>query len=956
MSVVARLSLCTSLALAACSVPATQYTGPGGDGSADTPMLEPSAASYEFGTVVIATRTAPATFVFTNRRALPTPPLTAAALGGPGAVLFALGVDGCAGKELAPGERCAVEALMAPSSEGTATAVLTVGTAQGGGGSVALSGRAVTPGALRIAPTTTTFAAVAPDAVSADTTFTATNTGGSATGTIAVTVSGTDASQFAIASDLCSGMTLAAGASCTIKARFAPRSAGGKAASLTAASPAGGTAVAALGGHALLPAALAITPPTVDFGKVVVNATSAPTTFTVTNTGELPSGAIATRLTGTPTEYQVIADGCAGKTLAAAATCTIAVVYAPTAAADAPTQLTVSAGPGGSAASALSATGIPPAALAFMPAAYSFNTVDVGATATTTFMLTNTGGQASSAIATSIAGTNASDVTITSDACNGLALGAGASCAIAIAFTPGAYGARAAQLVASASTGGLTTASLSGTGRDKVALTLSTAGGSGTGAVTCNGAACAAQYYRGTQLTLAETPDLNMIFGGWSGACAGTASTCTVTLAAPTTVTAAFLPATQDLRLAVAVTGTGAITTSPAGVACGTGCLRFPTGTIVALTAAPSAGNYLASWAGDCVGNGLTCQLTMAAGRSVSATFTPANRAFVTSGTYWPATPNPGAWADATCQAAAQAAGVTGTFVGWLNYDLDAAQTAWSTRLGNASGWVRMDGKPFAASKAELLAHHSLYPLSVDERGGAVAADAQVLSGGPGSDCSGWTVSNSSAIYSSGYAGGGWSQAAWFLWLGYGACGTKAHLYCFQTDYNVNLTYPRATGRVAFSATTAAMAGLASFDALCATRASAAGLPGTYKALAATPTASAASRFSTAGAPWVRTDGIPLVAAAGDLFLPTGPQLVAGLDLNELAAVAKNNSSTFMVAIGAPDLVSVGSDASTCAGWTDASSTSSSLYAGQPSYPTVAFAHSNNLPCNWPVGVYCLQQ
>ena len=43
--------------------------------AADTPMLEPSAASYEFGTVVIATRTAPATFVFTNRRALPTPPL-----------------------------------------------------------------------------------------------------------------------------------------------------------------------------------------------------------------------------------------------------------------------------------------------------------------------------------------------------------------------------------------------------------------------------------------------------------------------------------------------------------------------------------------------------------------------------------------------------------------------------------------------------------------------------------------------------------------------------------------------------------------------------------------------------------------------------------------------------------------------------------------------------------------
>ena len=941
------------VALAGCSLGEPHFTRPP-DMPPDAAAVIAAATSYDFGTVVIGQASAPATLSFINIGTARTPELARAALTGTGAVLFAIGTDGCAGRTLAPGESCTVDAMMSPSSEGTGSAMLVVAPAQGGGAMVALSGKAVTPGALKLAPASTTYPALAPGAVSTDTTFTATNTGGSPTGTITVTLSGSDASQFAVASDSCSEATLAPGGACTIKVRFAPRTPGGKAASLTAASAAAGTGVASLGGHAFLPAVLAITPMSTDFGSVVTGGVSATTTFTVGNTGELPSGAVATNLTGADAgAYQIMSDGCASHAIAPGDRCAIVVAFAPTTTGVKPVQLTAGASPGGSVASALSGTGIPPAALAFMPASNNYGTVDVGATASATFALTNTGGQTSSTITTSLTGTGGSEFSITSDDCNDRVLAPHASCSVVVGFAPASFGSKSATLQASAGVGGVTTASLSGAGRDKVTLTVATNGGSGTGQVTCNQTACAAQYYRGTPLTLAEMPDANMLFGGWSGACSGTQSTCTLTLAGNTTVTAAFLPATQDLMLSTSGLGgaSGTITTSPPGAGCGTGCRRFATGTPVTLTASPTAGYYLSAWSGDCLGNGLTCQLTMNAAHAAAAQYAPANRAFVTSGTFWPDPANPAAWANMTCQSVAQGAGLPGHYVAWL----DNVPTDWAARLGNASGWLRTDGKPFAASKAQLLAQHSLYPLDVDEHGAALPVDTPVLSGSNGANCTNWTVTNPSAIYASGQAGGGWQQAAWLLWVAYGACGTPAHLYCFGTDYNVNLTYPRATGRTAFAASTATMGGLTSLDQLCATRATAAGLTGTYHALAATTTTTAASRFSTSGAPWVRTDGIALVASAGDLFNPTGPVMTAPLDIDETQGVAHNNSSTFVVAVGAPNLLAVGTSASTCANWTD-STTPSGLSYGQSSFSNALMAHAGDILCSWPMGVYCLQQ
>jgi uncharacterized repeat protein (TIGR02543 family) len=74
--------------------------------------------------------------------------------------------------------------------------------------------------------------------------------------------------------------------------------------------------------------------------------------------------------------------------------------------------------------------------------------------------------------------------------------------------------------------------------------------------------------------------------------------------------------------------GTGAISTSPAGVACsysgttsGTCSASFVSGTVVTLTATTAGGHTFAGWSGDCAGTS-TCQLTMDQGHNVTAIFT----------------------------------------------------------------------------------------------------------------------------------------------------------------------------------------------------------------------------------------------------------------------------------------------------------------------------------------------
>jgi hypothetical protein len=76
------------------------------------------------------------------------------------------------------------------------------------------------------------------------------------------------------------------------------------------------------------------------------------------------------------------------------------------------------------------------------------------------------------------------------------------------------------------------------------------------------------------------------------------------------------------LSVATSGNGSGSVTSSPAGISCGSDCSEiYNYGTSVTLTASPSTGSYFAGWSGACSGTS-TCTVSMTAARSVTATFT----------------------------------------------------------------------------------------------------------------------------------------------------------------------------------------------------------------------------------------------------------------------------------------------------------------------------------------------
>jgi fibronectin type 3 domain-containing protein len=89
-------------------------------------------------------------------------------------------------------------------------------------------------------------------------------------------------------------------------------------------------------------------------------------------------------------------------------------------------------------------------------------------------------------------------------------------------------------------------------------------------------------------------------------------------------VTATFnrIPASRYvLTITKGGSGSGTVTSTPDGIACGATCgPSFDSATVVTLAAAPGTGSVFAGWDGPCTGTG-TCQVTMSRAWSVTATF-----------------------------------------------------------------------------------------------------------------------------------------------------------------------------------------------------------------------------------------------------------------------------------------------------------------------------------------------
>jgi len=142
--------------------------------------------------------------------------------------------------------------------------------------------------------------------------------------------------------------------------------------------------------------------------------------------------------------------------------------------------------------------------------------------------------------------------------------------------------------------------------------------------ISC-GSTCSATFASGTSVSISATPATGWVFTGWSGGgCSGT-GTCVVMLTSATMVNAAFAPAPVTVTVVRTGLGNGSVTSSPAGIACGTTCsASFPSSSTVVLTATPTGGAVFVGWSGGgCSGTG-TCTLTPTSATTVTATFAPA--------------------------------------------------------------------------------------------------------------------------------------------------------------------------------------------------------------------------------------------------------------------------------------------------------------------------------------------
>jgi uncharacterized repeat protein (TIGR02543 family) len=111
-------------------------------------------------------------------------------------------------------------------------------------------------------------------------------------------------------------------------------------------------------------------------------------------------------------------------------------------------------------------------------------------------------------------------------------------------------------------------------------------------------------------------------------------------------------PSVVELEVTKAGNGDGTITSSPTGISCGATCTgTFTQNATVTLTATPAEGSMFTGWSGACSGDATTCDVTLAAAASVTATFTLVKHT-VTVTKAGPGTGmvmGPGMSCDATC-------------------------------------------------------------------------------------------------------------------------------------------------------------------------------------------------------------------------------------------------------------------------------------------------------------------
>jgi urease beta subunit len=191
--------------------------------------------SLAFGGQPVSTSSAAKRVTVTNSGSAPLT-VGSVTIAGTNAGDYRVTANGCSAGPVAPGAACSVDVSFAPTATGSRSATLTLSdNAPDSPQSVPLSGTGTAP-AVSLAPASLAFGDQQIFSVSAPRTVTVTNSGDAPLAVGSVTVIGTNAADYRVASDSCSGASVLPAQSCAIKVTFTPSALSAESATLKIAS------------------------------------------------------------------------------------------------------------------------------------------------------------------------------------------------------------------------------------------------------------------------------------------------------------------------------------------------------------------------------------------------------------------------------------------------------------------------------------------------------------------------------------------------------------------------------------------------------------------------------------------------------------------------------------------------------------------------------------------------
>ena len=291
-----------------------------------------SPASLSWASVPLGNVGAPKSVTLTNGGSASIT-ISSVAIAGTNAADFSIASKTC-GSSLAAKASCTVTIHFKPLSTGTRTATLSfTDSASNNPQKAPLSGLGTASTAIVAAsPSSLAFGSIYAGSSGRSLSTALSNGTSTSVALTSMSIAGTNAADFAISSKTC-GPSLAAHASCTATIFFKTAAVGARTATLSFVDSASNSPQkVALSGTGIAPAgSLTVSPSSISWAIVSVGVGGAPKSATLTNSGSaaVPISSIA--LTSTdPGDFSISKNTC-GTTLAAGASCTITLVFKPTA-------------------------------------------------------------------------------------------------------------------------------------------------------------------------------------------------------------------------------------------------------------------------------------------------------------------------------------------------------------------------------------------------------------------------------------------------------------------------------------------------------------------------------------------------------------------------------------------------------------------------------------------------